>query len=181
MQNQDSLSSLLEKKRKHSSNKLAMILTGMIACASVAQTAFYVNNGIADRKQQKIENIIDRKIDWYIKISNATVSMRSVNEKISSFCKMKDNYSAEEYTKTILNLYAKREDAKVALVQSYSGTQFIFNNNVFNKIKDFVSLNEKYSDLCISSAPNSDFWREKENKIDALMTQSIDESQEQLK
>ena len=158
-----------------------MILTGMIACASVAQTAFYVNNGIDDRKQQKIENVINRKIDWYIKISNSIVAIRSINEKIDNLCKMRSFYSDKRYNQMMLSLNEKREDAKVTLVQSYSGTQFIFNNSVFNEIKNFVSLNEQYPNLCIASSPNSNFWREKENKIDHLMTQSIGDSREKLK
>jgi hypothetical protein len=134
---------------------------------------------IATRKayeQERVVNIqedIRRKIEWMQKIDAAVINMRKVRYHIVLKCE--NNLPMSAYQQAL-----ERFNARVIVVDSFSGSSYVFSDAIKEKSIELVAFDEGVKDVCAKNAPGDKEWEKYLLEVNQVMGKSIREDQEKL-
>lgn len=141
--------------------------------ASANQTLVAIQRAYDQEKSLNIQADIRRKIEWLKKIDAAIINLRKLRYRIILQCKYNKPISA--YQQALL-----RENARWVVANTLSGSKFVFNDALEQKVSELNAFDESVKNLCGKNAPKDIKWREYLIAIDNIMGQTIRKDQDRL-
>ncbi len=156
-------------------------LTAVFAIAGfyLAWQSNMENNKAAEiRAEQESRNLqlteqIKYKITFWREITDAIIQMRKTREYIVLRCQFGMPYTAYEQNRL-------RFEASYNTVKVITGTNRIFNQEVYEKLRQLVEFDKSVADVCAANAPSDEKWENYLHQIDSLIGKSIEEDQVKL-
>lgn len=126
-----------------------------------------------ERQAALIEQKITNKINWMRKTDQAMIDLRKTHEYIVLHCKYDTPLS--KYQQALL-----RSNAQFELNKSFTGIEFIFDENIHQKFHGFINFDRTIPDVCAPNAPTDDTYLQYAHELINLMGQSIQKDKNAL-
>ena len=165
----------------------------MISCfVQLLVSGIYTYNSYEDRREHSKEAQVSREFKMleyqfsyqnrkYEEIEYPMIALRDKIEKMYSLCSKPPTSGNIAEIKEVRE--AIRED-KVKLGQGFSGTQMLFNKQIFDELVEFVSEIYKIQDsdkICPTSLKPGEYWKLKARVIEAGMLQEMGKTELAMK
>jgi hypothetical protein len=125
------------------------------------------------RKTEIIRSVLDEKLVWYTKVNQSVMSLRKTLTLIQLHCQNGDAPTQQEQD-------MQRFSSVYNVANAFTGIEYIFDRDVYQKLIDLTAFEESILDVCSSEAPSDEVWRQKLREINTLMGQSISKDRKQL-
>lgn len=119
-----------------------------------------------ERETARLDHIIQTKISWMRNVDESVTDLRKTRQNIILRCK---------YDKP-LSLYEQqllRSNARFDVNKAFTGVEYIFDQQVHQKLHDFLSFDESIKDVCASDAPTDAEYIDHLHQFTNLMGASI--------
>lgn len=152
----------------------ALLAAGLIGYyiqwnADIKQRQAEATNRVAEEIQQNI----NRKIEWQIKLNDSMVSLKENVEMIMLKCKYQIPIS--EYEKN-----EERLKSRYKVIEAFTGSQHVFGDKILDKYRDLINFDESVKNLCAPNAPTELEWRKYIIDINNLIAESISQDKKEL-
>ena len=139
-------------------------------------TQYYQTLEVAhrDRQADNLHEKIKTKMAWLAQANQAMMDMRKTRYLIELKCKY--HQSVMPYEQEVARFTARDEVAR-----AFTGSRFVFNDNVQAIALKLTHLDEENKDVCANGAPSDVAYQELQRQIVTLMGESIQIDQEALK
>lgn len=105
-------------------------------------------------------------MEWMRRADLAVMNMRKTREMIVIHCQY-------HLPRNIYQEKIDRINAQYEIIKTFVGINFIFDNQVLDKIHQLMQFDKSINDVCDQSAPSDDAWYKYAVEIDNLMGNSI--------
>ena len=131
------------------------------------------NAQISVSQSDSLQQQINRKIDWMVKVNDGATAIREAQRNIVLECQYGKPPSQYEQDKT-------RVEARYQFIRSANGVGEIFGEKTLELVRNFVQFDESVPDVCSKSAPRHNAWLKREIFMILTMQNSIDKDKKRL-